>query len=345
MSLFEVKQVDRAFYQENIEDFLPREIVDIHTHVWQRRRVPVERDSRSALAVWPSLVASQNPIEDLMDTYRLLFPGKEVTPLIFSAVDSGDDIDALNRYVSDCARSRGVPSLIFAAPWWEPRELERNIQAGGFVGCKVYLSLAPDYIPPDEIRIFDYLPHHHLEVLDKNGWIVMLHIPRPTRLRDRVNLAQMLEIEERYSNIKLIIAHVGRAYCDEDVGDAFEYLKPTKNMLFDFSANTNQWVFERLIETVGPKRILFGSDLPILRMRTRRICENGMYINLVPKGMYGDVSVDKHMREVDGAEAEALTFFLYEEIDAFRRAAVNLTLSKTDIEDVFRSNALRVLER
>ena len=42
--------------------------------------------------------------------------------------------------------------------------------------------------------------------------------------------------------------------------------------------------------------------MPILRMRARRICENGIYVNLVPKGLYGDVSGDIHMREVDDAQ-------------------------------------------
>jgi predicted TIM-barrel fold metal-dependent hydrolase len=167
----------------------------------------------------------------------------------------------------------------------------------------------------------------------------MLHIPRNGRLRDPKNLEQMLEIEKRYPNVKLIIAHVGRAYCNEDVGNAFEVLAETKKMMFDFCANTNRWVFEQLIRAVGPKRILFGSDLPILRMRTRRICENGNYVNLVPKGLYGDVSNDSHLREVDGEEAEILTFFMYEEIDAFRLAAETMNLSRKDIEDIFYNNA------
>lgn len=38
----------------------------------------------------------------------------------------------------------------------------------------------------------------------------MLHIPRDGRLKDPVNLAQMMEIEEKYPKVKLIIAHVGR---------------------------------------------------------------------------------------------------------------------------------------
>jgi len=95
---------------------------------------------------------------------------------------------------------------------------------------------------------------------------------------------------------------------------------------------------------VGPKRVLFGSDLPILRMRTRRICENGKYINLVPKGMYGNVSADSHMREVNEQEAARLTFFMYEELDAFRRAAHAARLNADDIKDVFYNNAKQLLQ-
>ena len=43
------------------------------------------------------------------------------------------------------------------------------------------------------------------------------------------------EIEQKYPNVKLIVAHIGRAYSPEDLGDALDVLgKETKNMLFDF---------------------------------------------------------------------------------------------------------------
>ena len=45
--------------------------------------------------------------------------------------------------------------------------------------------------------------------------------------------------------------------------------------MFDFSANTNAKVFEQLIDCVGPKRVMFGRIFPVLRMRMRRICEDG----------------------------------------------------------------------
>jgi hypothetical protein len=78
-------------------------------------------------------------------------------------------------------------------------------------------------------------------------------------------------------------------------------------------------------------------------MRMRRSCEQGTYVNFVPPGLYGDVSGDRHMREVAGHEAGKLTFFLYEEIDAFRRAAARAGLTSQDIQDVFFENARRIL--
>ena len=33
--LFEVKEVDRTFYRDKLQNFLPERIIDVHTHVWQ----------------------------------------------------------------------------------------------------------------------------------------------------------------------------------------------------------------------------------------------------------------------------------------------------------------------
>jgi predicted TIM-barrel fold metal-dependent hydrolase len=136
---------------------------------------------------------------------------------------------------------------------------------------------------------------------------------------------------------------VGRAYCNEDIGDAFKVLAQTKRISFDISANTNDYVFEQLLRCAGPQRVLFGSDMPILRMRMRRVTRDGHYVNLVPKGLYGDVSNDKNMAEIEGEEATNLTFFLYEEIAAFRRAATRVGLTREEINDVFYGNAKRMM--
>ena len=343
-SLFEVKPVDLDFYRQRLQSFLPARLIDIHTHVWLDKFKSHQEEENLRAVTWPSRVARDNSIEDLMETYRLMFPDKKVLPLIFGhALSLGDDIDGGNEYVRECARRHQIPALIFADPRWSEMELEERIRAGKFLGAKVYLTRSDPRLPERDIQIYDFLPHHQLKVLDRHGWIVMLHIPRPARLRDPLNLAQIIEIERRYPSLRVIIAHVGRAYCPEDVGDAFGVLADTRRVFFDISANTCAETFAQAIRAVGPQRILFGSDLPILRMRMRRICEGGTYVNLVPKGLYGDVSGDPHLREVDGQDAEQLTFFMYEEIDAFRRAATATGLGEKDLEAIFYGNAAQLL--
>jgi len=343
-ALFEVRAIDREFYKQRLGCFLPTSIIDIHTHVWLDRFKSKQKEACLRSVTWPRRVAVDNSIEDLMETYELMFPGKKVTPLLFGSTSAlGDDIDGGNEYVSECADKNHFPSLIFADPKWSEIDFEERISFGNFLGAKVYLTLSDPCIPEKDIQIFDFLPPHQLKVLDAHGWMVMLHLPRNARLRDPLNLAQLVDIEKRYPNVRVIVAHVGRAYCPEDIGNAFEVLAETKKMLFDISANTCAETFERAIRAVGPKRILFGSDLPVVRMRMRRICEDGIYVNLVPKGLYGDVSGDPHMREIEGMDKEQLTFFMYEEIDAFRRAAIETGLGRDDVEAVFYRNAAEVL--
>ena len=60
MALFEVKPLDRKIYEEELRDFLPDKMIDIHTHIWTRELRPVEPlkpgEVRRTVA-WPDLVA------------------------------------------------------------------------------------------------------------------------------------------------------------------------------------------------------------------------------------------------------------------------------------------------
>jgi predicted TIM-barrel fold metal-dependent hydrolase len=341
MALFELTDFDRQFYNTVIRDFLPKQVIDIHTHVYLQSQKAPQRDANARAVTWPTMVAKDNSIEDLMETYRLMFPDSHVTPLIFSSCELNDDFDLMNGYIEQCAAAYNVPALLFAPPSWSQSALADRLDAFPYKGIKVYLSLSAPYIPEKEIRIFDFLTHEMLEVLNDRSLAVMLHIPRDGRLKDPVNIAQIQEICHRYPNVKVILAHVGRAYCANDVGNSLQILAKGSDLMFDFTANCNAYVLTELIKAVGPKRVMFGSDLPILRMRMRRIEENGHYVNLVPPGLYGDVSGDPHMRETPG---EDFTFFMYREIEAMRTAALATGLNKADIEDIFYANAARLLQ-
>jgi len=113
-------------------------------------------------------------------------------------------------------------------------------------------------------------------------------------------------------------------------------------MYFDFTANLCDDAIKACIEAVGTKRLIFGSDLPIAAMRMYRIVENGVYYNVVPRGLYGNVSGEPHMRESD---EKNITLMIYEQLRALKRVALELNLKDNDIEDILCNNAKRLLSR
>ncbi len=328
---------DRQVYAEHLERFLPDVIVDAHTHIWQPGTLREEAQDNRACVSWPLMVAPYCTIEQLMEAYAVLFPGKKVYPALMGYPTAV--LEKTNAYALASAKRQHLPALFCTSYQTPPEAIRRALTEDGFCGIKPYQNNSAPYIPENEIRIYDFLPPSHLEVMNELKGVVMLHISRPGRLKDPVNLAQLLEIEEHYPAIKLIVAHIGRAYACEDLGNAFDLLRHTKNMVFDFSANTLDAAMQACLEAVGPRRLLFGSDMPITSMRMRRTVENGVYYNIVPRGLYGDVSADRHMRETD---EETLTTFMYEELLAFKRCAERLGLGREEIKDILCRNAAHI---
>lgn len=343
MALFQVTDYDKQFYQQELKDFLPDTFIDCHTHVWLDEHCNYGVDTAHRSCAWPGMVAKDNSIEDLNETNRLLFPDKKVISVLYGQCSVTVDLKANNSYIAQSANTYNFPALYIPHPSQPASSVERIMLANPcFKGLKVYLQFAPAYIPNNEIRIYDFLTPEHLALANKYGWVVQLHIARPKRLADPVNYIQILEIEKKYPNIKLIIAHLGRAYANEDLGDALDYLKDSKTTIWDFTANTNAYVMERVLDLYGPDRFIYGTDFPIFRMKARRTVENGFYINEIPKNSLGDVSIDPHMREIDYPEADKITFFIYEEILSCKRACEKLGLGKEDVHKIFYKNSAKL---
>lgn len=343
MSLLQIKPYDTWFYNTHLKNFLPDTFIDCHTHIWLDAQNHFREDNANRSCAWPNMVAKDNSVEDLNETNRLLFPGKKVVSVLYGQPMVTIDLKRNNGYVAESANRYGFPALYISHPSQSAESVERAVLANPcFRGLKVYLQFAPSYIPNNEIRIYDFLPHAHLKLADKYGWVVQIHIARPKRLADPVNYVQLLEIEQKYPNIKLIVAHLGRAYAEEDLGGALDYLKNSEKTIWDFTANTNQYVMERVLQLYGPERFIYGTDFPIFRMKARRTVENGFYINEIPAGSLGDVSSDPHMREIASPEADKISFFIYEEILSCKNACETLGLNKADVKKIFCSNSEKI---
>ncbi len=330
-----LERVDLPFYRKYLQPYLPENIIDIHSHVGRMQHVD---RSVPLPAFWADRMCQAFAAESILKIYDTVLPGKSVRPVWFAFPRRNVYLDEANAYAGLKAKEHGLWSLLAVCPSWTEAEVLERMHAGGHVGLKPYFSLV-DGIPPNQVSVFDCLPHHHLHLANKHGWIVILHLPRPGRLADPLNIAQVKEICAAYPRVKLVIAHVGRAYCPRYGREGLAALQDCRSLYYDFSANCNQDVFAHLLTAVEPQRIVFGSDLPLVTLRLRRICEGDQYVNLVRKSRFVDAQTRR-----DPAHENSFTFLLYESLAAFLRASRAHGLGKSDIEDVFHNNALRLLE-
>ncbi len=328
-----LERVDRPFYEERLRAFLPERMLDFHTHIYRAAFTGVRKANART---WPEHFTPVSwGVPALKRYYERLFPGKQVEPVCFGMPTAAADVDASNAFVAESARAYGVRAFLLSSPRWSARELEERLDAGPFLGLKPYPVLAGS----SECSIFAFLPPAHLRVAEERGLCVLLHLPRAGRLADPANIAELHEVSQKYPRLKLVIAHIGRAYCLPNAERGLPLLRDCPQLMFDFSASANPDVFALALQEVGPQRLIFGTDLPAVAFRAKRICEGDHYINIVARSR----TDDPHIRVADPCEAGRLTFFVYEQVEAFRQAALAAGLSAADVEDVFRGNALRLL--
>ncbi len=335
----EYGEVDHQFYDEHLRDLLPARILDAHMHIHRQEDVPPLSLELMA-ANWATSVSHpEYLVQDAEVDYAKLFLNCQVSRLQFGAVSRGSDIDANNRYSAATSDRRRVWALAVLDPTWSAEQLHDTLVAGAFSGVKPYWSLLPDVSEAD-VCLDDMVPPAHLEVLDALGLILLLHVPGPDRIRDPHTRKVLRQWCGTYPNLTIVVAHLGRAYCMPFAEAAFADLAAMDGLLFDCCAVLNPDVFELAFRTIGPSRIMWGTDFPVLsRMRGYRVWEGEKYRNLVT----GDYPWNTDRRPPD--VESRYTYFIYEALKALRHGAERAGLTAVDLDDVFLNTAHALLSR
>ena len=329
---------DRAFWEEHLADWLPETIIDAHVHVVDPalRRVPMTDEMRRQF--WVSEVCEPITAETLEECYRTVFPGKRISCLAFATPDLDFDIDASNDYVQNECLKRGWRGLSLLVPQWDQKKIESELARPGIIGLKPYYSMIglnrdtrDEYI---EASIFDFLPHHALEVLDQHRAWVTLHVPKARRLGHPDNLREIREIRNRYPNVVVVIAHLGRCYTEKHAREGILPLADDPGLYFDTSAVVNPASHRVALEAVGTDRLLYGTDNPVFFMRGRRQFTETSYINRTNHDFFFN-----KIRESPEIEAN-YTLMMYEDLFALKTAMQQLGINdRVSRENIFCYNA------
>src|SRR5688572_25715551 len=117
MTPVEVNEVDRRIWEEELDEFVPRQIYDAHTHIWRwvHNTDPAKESGAFRKIVKPEWEEASYALADRCD--ELLMPGRTVHRLAFPFPFPQCDFTATNRYVSEqVAGRRPSGSLMLVRP-------------------------------------------------------------------------------------------------------------------------------------------------------------------------------------------------------------------------------------
>ena len=341
--VWEFTDLDREFWQEHLETWLPRRIFDAHTHVSEPELRLEEMTDQKRRQYWVNEVAEPIGADAAAECYDRVFPGRELSCLVFGHPSQDYDVRAANaRLQEDCVR-RGWYMLACIGPDWPLDEIARLLDLPRVKGVKVYYAMIPGQNPNTrdshlEASIFDFLPHGQLDLLNRRRAWVTLHVPKADRLGHPDNIAQIKEIRRRYPDITLVIAHLGRSYTLPHAEESLPKLADDEGLYFDNSAVLNPDVHRFALETLGPRRILYGTDNPVFYMRGVRQWEGRKYVNRTNYPFH--FNQDREPPEVEAN----YTLMMYEALLAVKKACQQLGLGGSDIEAIFHDNARRLID-
>jgi glutamate-1-semialdehyde 2,1-aminomutase len=331
----ELTPVDRRIWNEELEEFVPRRIFDVHTHIyrWAFNTDPEKDKGPYHNLIYPSFAEATWQLAQACD--GALMPGRTVHRLSFPFPFSPScDFQASNEFIArETANDPRSAALMLVHPSMTAQYVEREVDKHGFLGFKPYrfYALSGDAV---NCALTEFMPEHLIEVAQKHGLLIMMHLAKRDAIADRQNIKDLLRLSAKYPNAKWILAHCARSYSAWAIEKAAKHLRGLPNIWYDTSSVCESDAFEALYTGVGVERVMYGSDdIPVGVLR-------GKYIAFGFAWAY--LSEANHSFNLSHCEPQ-MTFTRYEQLRAMRRAALRLGLTKEQNEALFHDTAAELI--
>lgn len=332
---FEITDLDRRIWQEELDEFVPAHIFDAHTHIynWNCYQHPQKDESAYAFVGRDYPVASRALLEACD---AALFPGREVHRLAFPfPFATHVDFAASNAFLAEELRETPASAgLLLVHPQMTSEAVERDLDRFGFLGFKPYrfYSVTGDAV---NCRLTDFMPEHLIELADRRGLLIMMHLSKQDAIADGENLADLERLSQRYPRVRWILAHCARSYSSWAIERAAPVLRRLPNVWFDTSSVCESDAFDALYSAVGVERVMYGSDdVPVGVMR-------GKYVTFGYAWAY--LSPTNHSLGLSHCDGR-MTFTRYEQLRAMRRAGKRLGLTSEQNQALFCDTATRLIQ-
>lgn len=326
----EPTDLDRRIWEEELEEFLPQQLFDAHLHFFNNDHcLSQPGDDPPEFSPTVNCPFTVLDRDALQQTYRMLFPGREVHYLAFGWVYRRIDFDKHNEFtaaqVVDDPKSR---ALMLVHPSFSVDKVAHDVDRYGFRGLKPYRFWAPD---DANCSITDMIPEPLIELANEKELIIMMHLGKKLGVADEENVKDLIRLAERYPKIRWDLAHMARSSIAWPLERSIERIKDIPNFWYDFSSVTYSDVFTLAFRHLRLDRIMFGSDIPCDLLRG----------TLVSFGYGWELITNKELERLNITHCDPRpTYGVYETLRAARRAMKFEGFGKKEREDFFHNNAV-----
>ena len=314
---------DRELFDRELESFVPDTIFDAHAH-WYRADHFAPDSAPELVKSGPAVVGSEVFDREMTQ----VIPRRKTEGLFFPWPHPQVDLNAENAFLHQELLGRpGSRGQMLITPDQDPEFIRETVRRCGFVGLKCYHVYSPRR-PTFDSFIEEYLPESHVRVAHEEGLSITLHLVRARALADVANQETICRYCERYPNMRLILAHAARGFNAHHTILGIDSLRGLNNVWFDTSAVTDCGAIEAIINTIGHKRVLYGSDFPVSHLRGRCVALGDSFFW---------ISAENTNLDVPYAKLE-LALVGHESLRTLKVAARSTRLTDAQVEDVFHNN-------
>ena len=313
--------VDREFFDREINSFLPDRIFDAHTHCWRQDFMPWSIKGGPDSVGWPEYVRAMEDLHPGRVTKAMFIP--------FVIPETVDHTLVANEWAAEVvAQDEACRGIFFVRPDDDPEWVREHVRRLDLNGLKCYHTMAK-VEPTWEADIPDYLPEALVKVADEEGWVITLHMVKSRAVADPSNIHWIRHYCSTYPNMKLILAHSGRGFQAAHNLEGLPQLTGLDNLYFDTSVNCEPIAHQAIIRIIGHEKLMYGTDLPVCHARGRSLSAADSFVWL-----YEDTPV---WGEKQGRVAPVLIGL--EHLRSIKWACWSEKLSDRQVEDIFWNNA------
>ncbi len=325
---WERRDCDVELFERELDAFVPPAVFDAHAHLYMKTLWP---EPRGMIDIGPEAVT----VSEFRAQAEWLMPGRRVDALCLGF--GGRDVVAeANAFVAgEVSRDDACAGAMLVTPDMDPEHVREEARRHGFAALKPYHRFAPLETTWDA-DVEDFLPDEHARIAHEEGLCVVLHLVKARALADRGNQESIRRACTRYPEMKLILAHAARGFNPHHTIEGIGAIRDLPNVYCDTSAITDCGALEAIIEALGADRLLYGSDFPVSHFRGRCVAIGDSFLWLDEDSLDWEAVAPYARIEPVLVGLEALR--------CLKLATRHARLTDSQIEAIFRDNALRLLD-